>query len=48
MYPNRNIGFLQMDNLEMTFPDVMFDLISARHTIINAKQIYDTLKKEGG
>ena len=46
-YPERNVEFLQMNNLEMTFPKDMFDLISARHTIINAKQIYDCLKKDG-
>ena len=47
VYPNRNVEFLQMDNLEITFPDKMFDLISARHTVINAKQIYKTLKDDG-
>ena len=47
MYPNRNINFLQMDNLNMTFQDKMFDLISARHTVIDAKQIYKTLKDNG-
>lgn len=47
LYLNRNIEFLQMDNLNMTFPDGMFDLISARHTIINAKQIYNALKDDG-
>ena len=47
LYPNRNVEFLQMDNLNMTFPDGMFDLISARHTIINAKQIYKALKDDG-
>lgn len=47
MYPNRNVEFLQMDNLNMTFPDKMFDLISARHTVINAKQIYKVLKDDG-
>ena len=46
MYPNRNIEFLQMDNLNMGFPDEMFDLVSARHTVINAKQIYKTLKND--
>lgn len=46
-YPNRNIDFLQMDNLNMTFPDKMFDLISARHTVIDAKQIYNALKDNG-
>lgn len=47
IYPNRNIEFMQMDNLNMTFPDEMFDLISARHTVINAKQIYNALKSNG-
>lgn len=46
-YPNRNIEFLQMDNLQMTFKNESFDLVSARHTIINAKQIYDSLKENG-
>lgn len=47
MYSNRNIKFMQMDNLNMTFPEKMFDLISARHTVINAKQIYKSLKSDG-
>jgi len=42
-YPNRKVKFLVMNNLEMKFPDETFDLVSARHTIINAKQIYDCL-----
>lgn len=46
-YPNRNVEFLQMDNLNMEFPDKMFNLISARHTVINAKQIYKALKDDG-
>lgn len=47
MYSTRYIEFSQMDNLNMTFPDKMFDLISARHTVIDAKQIYKTLKDNG-
>lgn len=47
MYPNRNVEFLKMDNLNMKFSDKIFDLISARHTIINAKQIYNALKDDG-
>ncbi len=47
LYPNRNIEFLQMDNLNMTFPENTFDLISARHTVIDAKQIYKALKDDG-
>lgn len=46
-YPNKKVKFAQMDNLEMTFPKETFDLISARHTIINAKQLYDCLANDG-
>ena len=46
-YPNKNVRFVVMNNLEMTFPKETFDLISARHTIINAKQIYDCLAQGG-
>ena len=27
----------------MTFPKNLFDIVSARHTMIDAKQIYDVL-----
>ncbi len=46
-YPNKNVKFTWMNNLDMSFPEETFDLISARHTIINAKQIYDCLVKGG-
>mgnify|MGYP004594182323 FL=1 len=46
-YPRKNVKFTWMNNLEMTFPKETFDLISARHTIINAKQIYNCLVKCG-
>ena len=46
-YPERNVEFMQMDNLNMTFEDETFDLISARHTVIDAKQIYKALKPNG-
>ena len=46
-YPNKKIKFVYMDNLEMSFPKETFDLISARHTIIDAKQIYDCLVEDG-
>lgn len=42
-YPKKRVKFTKMNNLEMNFPKETFDLISARHTIINAKQIYDCL-----
>ena len=46
-YPNKRVKFIKMNNLEMKFPKETFDLISARHTIINAKQIYDCLVPGG-
>ena len=46
-YPTRYVEFMQMDNLNMTFPENTFDLISARHTVIDAKQIYKELKDDG-
>ena len=46
-YLNKRIKFVKMNNLEMKFPKETFDLISARHTIINAKQIYDCLVTGG-
>ena len=46
-YPNKKVKFLCMDNLKMTFPKGTFDLVSARHTCIDAKQIYDSLVEDG-
>lgn len=46
-YPNKRVKFTKMNNLEMNFPKETFDLISARHTIIDAKQIYDCLAPGG-
>ena len=46
-YSEKNIKFGVMDNLDMKFPDDVFDLVSARHTVINAKQIYNSLSKGG-
>ena len=46
-YPKKRVKFTKMNNLEMNFPKETFDLISARHTIINAKQIYDCLVPGG-
>ena len=42
-----NVEFKVMDNLKIEFPDETFDVISARHTIINAKEIYRCLKPNG-
>lgn len=46
-YSKKRVKFTKMNNLEMNFPRETFDLISARHTIINAKQIYNCLVFEG-
>lgn len=46
-YSNSKVKFAKMNNLEMKFPDEILDLVSAKHTIINAKQIYDCLTKGG-
>ena len=46
-YPERKVKFVQMDNLNITFPNELFDVVSARHTIIDAKRIYDVLKTNG-
>lgn len=43
----KNITFKVMNNLEMDTPDNYFDLVTARHTVTNPKQIYKTLKKDG-
>ena len=43
----KNISFRVMDNLKMDTPDNYFDLVTARHTIIDPVQIYKTLR-EGG
>ena len=42
-----NVEFKVMDNLKIEFPDETFDVISARHTIINAEEIYRCLKPNG-
>ena len=36
-----------MNNLNMTFPKDLFDIVTARHTIIDAKQIYNCLNSTG-
>ena len=41
------IEFRVMDNLNMDTPNDYFDLVVARHTSIDAKQIYKTLKRNG-
>lgn len=43
----KNIKFRQMDNLHMDTEKDYFDIVTARHTCIDAKQIYDVLKNNG-
>ena len=43
----KNITFRVMDNLKMDTPNDYFNLVTARHTVIDPKQIYKTLKKDG-
>lgn len=43
----KDVRFILMDNLKVNFPKDFFDIISARHTVINAKQIYNCLKEDG-
>ena len=42
-----DVMFRVMDNLNMDTPDDYFDVVVARHTCIDASQIYKTLKPGG-
>ncbi len=42
-----NITFRQMDNLNMNTPNDYFNAVVARHTCIDAKRIFNTLKNDG-
>ena len=46
-YPSKKVKFVQMDSYNMAFPKELFDLVSARHTVIETKQIYEILKVGG-
>lgn len=43
----KNVFFRVMNNLKMDTKEEYFDLVTARHTVIDPKQIYKTLKKDG-
>ncbi len=43
----KDITFKIMDNLNMNVPDDYFDIVVARNTITDSKQIYKCLKKGG-
>lgn len=46
-YPEKRAKFVVMDSLKMTFPKNFFDAVVVRHTVMNAKDIYDCLKPGG-
>jgi len=46
-HPEIKAKFSVMDNLKIEFPDGLFDIVSARHTVINAKEIYRVLNEKG-
>lgn len=43
----KDVSFRVMDNLKMDTPDDYFDVVTARHTVTDKKQIYKTLKPGG-
>ena len=43
----KNISFRVMNNLEMDTPDNYFDVVTARHTVVDPVQVYRTLKDGG-
>ncbi len=43
----KNITFRLMDNLNMDVPDNYFDIVVARNTVTDPKQIYKCLKNDG-
>ena len=46
-HPGVKAKFAIMNNLKLEFPNGLFDIVSARHTIINAKEIFRVLNKNG-
>ena len=43
----KNIAFKEMNNLKMDVPDNYYDMVTARNTVTDPKQIYKSLKKGG-
>lgn len=43
----KNITFRVMDNLKMDVPKNYYDIVVARNTVIDPKQIYEVLKDDG-
>lgn len=46
-YPKKKVKFCEMNSFKMNFPNNLFNLVSARHTKIDAKQIYKILAENG-
>lgn len=44
---NIKAKFVVMDNLKLEFPNELFDIVTARNTVINAKEIYRVLNNSG-
>lgn len=44
---DENIKFIKMDSNKLEFEDLKFDVVVARHTIINPKEIKRVLRKNG-
>jgi SAM-dependent methyltransferase len=46
-YPNKRVAFTTMNNFDLKFPNELFDLVLAKHTPTDPKQIYCVLKTGG-
>ena len=46
-YPDKRAKFVVMDSLKMNFPAKLFDAVIVRHTVMNARQVYESLKSGG-
>ena len=46
-YKNKKVKFIVSDNLNLNFPNFLFDLVSARNTNSDPKQVFNVLKAGG-
>ncbi len=46
-YPEVKAKFAVIDNLKLEFPSELFDIVTARNTVINAKEIFRVLNTSG-
>ena len=46
-YKNKKVKFIVGDNLNLIFPNLLFDLVSARNTNSDPKQVFNVLKNGG-